>query len=87
MSLQTGVATYYGVAPIVGNVCPYDESNINSSRSDRLIEIPEENIYTIYFEELKNRFFQPCGHYETCYNYGLRIKKDVSGVPDMQETY
>lgn len=76
MSLQTGAAAYFGAAPTVGNSCPYDEPNINSSEADRVrVEIPEENLCTICFEEQKNSFFQPCGHCATCYNCGLRIKE------------
>lgn len=53
-SSQTGAAAYCGSAPTVGNVCPYDESHINSSGADRVsVEIPEENLCTICTEQPK----------------------------------
>lgn len=82
MSSQTGAAAYCGSAPTVGNVCPYDESHINSSGADRVsVEIPEENLCTICTEQPKNSFFQPCGHCATCYRCALRIKERSPECP------
>ncbi|KAH9330978.1 hypothetical protein KI387_003086, partial [Taxus chinensis] len=80
-------ATYDGGNPAVGSVCSQDEwkphcQHAHSSTIDSAaVEIPDENLCTICFEERKDSFFQPCGHCATCHSCGLRFNKTLNRLP------
>uniref|UniRef100_A0A0C9RQX4 TSA: Wollemia nobilis Ref_Wollemi_Transcript_937_1609 transcribed RNA sequence n=1 Tax=Wollemia nobilis TaxID=56998 RepID=A0A0C9RQX4_9CONI len=77
-----GPISYYGAIPTVASVYPQDELHINSPKAGTTAEeIPDENVCTICFEHQKNSFFQPCGHYATCYSCGLRVKEVTAVCP------
>ncbi|XP_057844816.1 E3 ubiquitin-protein ligase APD2 [Cryptomeria japonica] len=75
-------ATCFRTNPTIGSLCPHNEMQTNSTEADMTaLEISDENLCTICFEDRKNCFFQPCGHCATCYNCGLRVKEASAACP------